>query len=97
MERRELTFRVFVSSTFSDLVAEFFVCHRYGWGHEPRHFCDTADRQRQEQEPCSITDLEVRHAVLKTIRVESEESVQPPVNIGHIQWLDIYPTAGKNA
>ncbi len=37
---------------------------RYGWVPEPRHFRDAADRQRQQLEPRSITDLEVRHAVL---------------------------------
>ncbi len=124
MEHHELTFRVFVSSMFSDLKAErdvmqrdvfpcpseycqehgarfqaidlrwgvpekgadgelansweycrqwidrvepFFVCilgQRYGWVPEPHHFRDNADKQRQKHEPRSITDLEVRHAVL---------------------------------
>jgi hypothetical protein len=43
-----------------DRVDPFFICllgQRYGWAPEPRHFRDTADRQRQEQEPRSITDL----------------------------------------
>ena len=48
-----------------DRVEPFFVCilgQRYGWVLEPHHFRDTADRQRQQREPRSITDLEVRHA-----------------------------------
>ena len=54
-----------------DRVEPFFVCilgQRYGWVPEPHHFRDDADRQRQEQELRSITDLEVRHAVLDTRR-----------------------------
>lgn len=50
-----------------DRVEPFFVCllgQRYGWVPEPQHFRDDADRQRQQREPRSITDLEVRHAVL---------------------------------
>ena len=27
---------------------------------------------------------------IQTILVESEAEVQPPVNIGHIQWLDMH-------
>ena len=34
------------------------------WVSKSRHFRDITDRQRQEQEPRSITDCEVRHAVL---------------------------------
>jgi hypothetical protein len=37
---------------------------RYGWVPEPRHFRDAADRQRQQLDPRSITDLEVCYAVL---------------------------------
>ena len=54
-----------------DRVEPFFLCilgQRYGWVPEPRHFRDTAGRQRHQQEPRSITDLEVRHAVLDTRR-----------------------------
>jgi len=54
-----------------DRVEPFFVCilgQRYGWVPEPQHFRDTTDRQQQEREPRSITDLEVRHAVLDTRR-----------------------------
>jgi malate synthase len=54
-----------------DRVEPFFVCllgQRYGWVPEPRHFRNDADRQRQQREPRSITDLEVRHAVLDTRR-----------------------------
>ena len=42
-----------------DWVEPFFVCilgQRYGWVPEPRHFRATADQQRQEQGPRSITD-----------------------------------------
>ena len=45
-------------------VEPFFVCilgQRYGWVPEPRHFRDDADRQRQQWEPASITDLEACH------------------------------------
>jgi Domain of unknown function (DUF4062) len=48
-----------------DRVEPFFVCilgQRYGWVPEPHQFREPADRQRQSQEPRSITDLEVRHA-----------------------------------
>ena len=54
-----------------DRVEPFFVCilgQRYGWVPESRHFRDAADRQRQQREPRSITDIEVRHAVLDTRR-----------------------------
>jgi len=50
-----------------DRVEPFFVCilgQRYGWVPEPHQFRESADRQRQEHEPRSIIDLEVRHAVL---------------------------------
>lgn len=43
----------------TDRVEPFFVCYlrqRYGWVAAPRHFRDPADRQRQQQEPRSITD-----------------------------------------
>jgi len=32
----------------------------------------------------------VKGGNIQTILVESEEEVQPPVNIGHIQWLDMH-------
>ncbi len=32
----------------------------------------------------------VRGGNIQTILVESEQEVQPPVNIGHIQWLDMH-------
>jgi hypothetical protein len=54
-----------------DRVEPFFVCilgQRYGWVPEPRHFRDDADRERQQREPRSITDLEGRHAVLDSRR-----------------------------
>ena len=54
-----------------DRVEPFFVCilgQRYGWVPEPGQFREPADRERQEQEPRSITDLEVRHAVLDSRR-----------------------------
>lgn len=54
-----------------DRVEPFFVCivgQRYGWVPAPNHFHEAADGQRQEQEPRSITDLEVRHAVLDSRR-----------------------------
>ncbi|MEI6605742.1 MAG: DUF4062 domain-containing protein, partial [Verrucomicrobiota bacterium] len=54
-----------------DRVEPFFVCilgQRYGWVPEVKDFKDNADQARQEIEPRSITDLEVRHAVLDTQR-----------------------------
>ena len=54
-----------------DRVEPFFVCilgQRYGWVPEPEQFREPTDRQRQVQEPRSITDLEVRHAVLDSRR-----------------------------
>lgn len=54
-----------------DRVEPFFVCilgQRYGWVPEPSNFRDPDDRQRQQREPRSITDLEVRHAVLEARR-----------------------------
>jgi WD40 repeat protein len=50
-----------------DRVEPFFVCilgQRYGWEPEPEQLKDPADRQRQQDHRRSITDLEVRHAVL---------------------------------
>jgi WD40 repeat protein len=87
-----------------DRVEPFFVCilgQRYGWVPEPEHFRDTADRQRQEQEPRSITDLEVRHAVLDQRRKRSSyfylratpvpepntEYVDPPEYQGRLKQL----------
>jgi TIR domain-containing protein len=32
----------------------------------------------------------VKGGNIQTILVESEQEVQPPVNIGHIQWLDMH-------
>jgi hypothetical protein len=32
----------------------------------------------------------VKGGKIQTILVESEKEVQPPVNIGHIQWLDMH-------
>lgn len=32
----------------------------------------------------------VKHGNIQTILVESEQEVKPPVNIGHIQWLDMH-------
>lgn len=52
-----------------DRVEPFFVCilgQRYGWVPEPEQLKATEDRRRQQVEPRSITDLEVRHAVLNT-------------------------------
>jgi len=52
-----------------DRVEPFFVCilgQRYGWVPEPEQLKDNEDIQRQQVEKRSITDLEVRHAVLNT-------------------------------
>ena len=49
----------------------FFVCilgQRYGWVPETKDFKDKADQERQAAKPRSITDLEVRHAVLNDRR-----------------------------
>ncbi len=54
-----------------DRVEPFFVCilgQRYGWVPEPRELKDEAERTRQAKEPRSITDLEVRHALLNDRR-----------------------------
>lgn len=52
-----------------DRVEPFFICilgQRYGWVPEPEQLKIREDRQRQQAEPRSITDMEVRHAVLDT-------------------------------
>jgi hypothetical protein len=42
---------------------ELFFSQHYYWAPETRHFRDSADRQRQEKEPRSITRLEVCHDI----------------------------------
>ena len=52
-----------------DRVEPFFVCmlgQRYGWVPEPEQLKAEEDRQRQQEERRSITDMEIRHAVLAT-------------------------------
>src|SRR5271157_2434523 len=52
-----------------DRVEPFFVCilgQRYGWVPEPEQLKAREDSQRQQVEKRSITDMEVRHAVLDT-------------------------------
>jgi len=52
-------------------VEPFFVCilgQRYGWEPEPEQLKDPANRQRQQAQRRSITDMEVRHAVLNDRR-----------------------------
>ena len=52
-----------------DRVEPFFVCmlgQRYGWMPEPGQLKAEEDRQRQQEERRSITDMEIRHAVLTT-------------------------------
>lgn len=52
-----------------DRVEPFFVCilgQRYGWTPEPEQLKAREDRQRQQVEKHSITDMEVRHAVLNS-------------------------------
>jgi hypothetical protein len=39
----------------------------------------------------------VKGGNIQTILVESEKEVQPPVNIGHIQWLDMHDWQEKKA
>ena len=39
----------------------------------------------------------VKGGNIQTILVESEEQVQPPVNIGHIQWLDMHEWKERRA
>jgi hypothetical protein len=39
----------------------------------------------------------VKGGNIQTILVESEHEVQPPVNIGHIQWLDMHDWQGQRA
>lgn len=50
-----------------DRVEPFFVCilgQRYGWEPPPEKLKDERERERQRDHPRSITDMEVRHAVL---------------------------------
>ena len=52
-----------------DRVEPFFVCmlgQRYGWEPEPHQLKDADDRTRQLAHKRSITDMEVRYAVLNT-------------------------------
>jgi len=52
-----------------DRVEPFFVCilgQRYGWVPEPEQLKAMEDSQRQQEERRSITDMEVRHAVLNS-------------------------------
>ncbi|MBN1571325.1 MAG: DUF4062 domain-containing protein, partial [Acidobacteria bacterium] len=54
-----------------DRVEPFFVCilgQRYGWVPSPEQLRDEADQLKQRAEKRSITDMEVRHAVLDTRR-----------------------------
>lgn len=54
-----------------DRVDPFFVCilgQRYGWVPTPSQFRDPNEKKQQEQEPRSITDLEVRYAFLTNHR-----------------------------
>ncbi len=39
----------------------------------------------------------VKGGSIQTILVESEQEVQPPVNIGHIQWLDMHDWKDRRA
>src|SRR6185295_3297464 len=39
----------------------------------------------------------VKGGNIQTILVESEQEVQPPVNIGHIQWLDMHDWKARRA
>jgi len=50
-----------------DRVEPLFICilgQRYGWVPEPDQLRGEEDRRRQKDRPRSVTDLEVRHAVL---------------------------------
>ncbi len=50
-----------------DRVEPFFVCilgQRYGWIPKPKELKDPADQQKQQEQPRSITDPDVRYAVL---------------------------------
>ena len=52
-----------------DRVEPFFVCilgQRYGWVPEPEQLKSKEDGHRQQVEKRSITDMEIRHAVLNT-------------------------------
>jgi len=54
-----------------DRVEPFFVCilgQRYGYRPEPRELRDPAEQARQQAQQRSITELEVRHAVLNERR-----------------------------
>jgi hypothetical protein len=43
-----------------------------------------------------VIALTVKGGNIQTILVESEQEVQPPVNIGHIQWLDMHDWKGTH-
>ncbi len=44
-----------------------------------------------------VIALTVKGGNIQTILVESEQEVQPPVNIGHIQWLDMHDWKERRA
>jgi WD40 repeat protein len=87
-----------------DRVEPFFVCilgQRYGWVPEPEQLKSREDRQRQQDEQRSITDMEVRHAVLSTERkrrsyfylrateapATASEYVDPPALLDKLEQL----------
>jgi WD40 repeat protein len=83
-----------------DRVEPFFVCtlgQRYGWVPEAKDFKSNEDKARQELDPRSITDLEVRHAVLDDHKKRRSyfylrETVAPATAT---EYVDPPPLAGK--
>jgi WD40 repeat protein len=83
-----------------DRVEPLFVCilgQRYGWVPQVGDFRDEADRTRQASVPRSITDLEVRHAVLHDRRKRSSyfylRSAEAPANAS--EFVDPPPLADQ--
>ena len=94
-----------------DRVEPFFVCilgQRYGWVPKVEDFKSAEEKARQASEPRSITDLEVRHAVLNDRRKRRSyfylrETLVPelPPNATveerklYAEFVDPEPEAGK--
>jgi hypothetical protein len=94
-----------------DRVEPFFVCilgQRYGWVPKGTDFKDAMDQARQMLEPRSITDLEVRYAVLNNRRKRRSyfylrETLVPEPKKGapkeeldtYKEFVDLEPEAGK--
>ena len=68
--------------------------------HEIRDTIDARERFLLVLGPKPVTSdyvIGVKGGNIQTILVESEQEVQPPVNIGHIQWLDMHDWKERRA